>query len=114
MRFAGVCAVIALIALSGCSERAPALTLYRNSPLDRTMRIHWATFDVNEESSSSYNLNNCQMAARLLNANVSTRTAATGQARDPKFGFWCESGPYKRNGPVPSDFPEAYPTDVGL
>jgi hypothetical protein len=41
------------------------------------MRVHWATFDTNDKG--SYNMNNCLMAARLLNANVTARAKAEGK-----------------------------------
>ncbi len=103
--------VISMPMLWSCGTSAPPFTLYRNSPLDPSVRVHWATFDA-KESNRSYNLNNCQMAARVLNANASARAEAGGQVRDPSFGFWCEPGTYKGSGPVPSDFPAAFPTDV--
>jgi hypothetical protein len=99
-------------ALVGCADgdKADPFALYRNSPLDYSMRIHWATFDA--EDKGSYNMNNCLMAARLLNANVTASAKAEGNERDTKAGFWCEAGPYKERGLVPTNFPEAFPTDV--
>lgn len=74
------------------------------------MRVNWATFDSNNKG--SYNLNNCLMAARLLNANMTAGAKAEGKERNPAVGFWCESGPFKETGTVPTNFPEAFPTDV--
>jgi hypothetical protein len=75
------------------------------------MRVHWATFDA-QESDRSYNLNNCQMAARLLNANVDAATEAEGQERDPSVGFWCEPGRYSEEGRVPASFQAEFPTNT--
>lgn len=101
-----------LIACSGGGRHSDTTTLYRNSALDPTIRIHWATFDA-DESDPAYNLNNCGMAARLLNANVAASAKAEGKERDPSVGFWCELGPYREEGSVPSQFYEAFPTGVG-
>jgi hypothetical protein len=52
------------------------------------------------------------MAARLLNANVTASAKAEGKDRDNSVGFWCEAGPYREHGNIPSTFTEAFPTDV--
>lgn len=97
------------LALSGCGARsAPRYSLYRNSGMDRTLRIHWATFDA-RESDPSYNEANCMMAARLLNANM---RALGGAGYDPSEGFWCEPGSYEKKGGVPSSFRGNFPTDT--
>lgn len=93
------------------SDGAPTYTLYRNSPFDSSMRVHWGTFDANERD-RAYNLNNCNMAARLLNANFAATARAEGKEPHPNTGFWCERGDYSEEGPVPSTFEAAYPTDV--
>jgi hypothetical protein len=104
---AGIC-VLLLIACSGSSNTA---TLYRNSPLGTATRVHWATFDA-RESDPNYNMNNCLMAARLLNANMTASAAQAGQMRSPGVGFWCEPGSFREHGSSPTTFPEAYPTDT--
>lgn len=104
----------AAMLLTSCNARsasAETFTLYRNSGLDRSMRVHWATFDA-AESDRNYNRNNCGMAARLLNANVDASAKDEGKPRDPAVGFWCEPGSYSDEGAVPSTFPAAFPTDV--
>lgn len=110
-----ICApMAALLFLGGCSggaTSAETFTLYRNSGLDRSIRVHWATFDATE-SDRNYNRNNCEMAARLLNANVDASAEKEGKPRDPAVGFWCELGTYSDEGAVPSTFPAAFPTDV--
>jgi hypothetical protein len=59
-----------------------AATLIRNSVLNENMRLHIATFDTN--AGEAYNWENCQLAAKLFQAqpNVTTR-------------FWCEKGKFK-------------------
>ncbi|WP_159832256.1 hypothetical protein [Novosphingobium sp. TCA1] len=86
------------------------VTLYRNSPFG-TVRVHWATFDA-DESDPAYNLNNCMMAARLLNANTAAFAQSEGKRPDNSVGFWCESGRYKEKGNIPPTFDAAFPTDV--
>jgi len=83
-------------------------TLYRNGSIAKDMRLHFASFDVEGEA-NDYNINNCQMAARLLNANVSKQWRAQGL---PDVGFWCEPGPYREDGFAPTAFDAEYPTDV--
>lgn len=97
--------------VSGCgADASDAFTLYRNSSVDRSMRIHWASFDTKD--GDSYNMNNCMMGARVLNANMTARAKALGQERDLTIGFWCEPGRYKEKGLVPFSFEEAFPTDA--
>lgn len=97
--------------LASCSQQgASTATLYRNSPFG-AVRVHWATFNA-KESDPSYNLNNCLMDARVLNANATASAKAEGKERDTSVGFWCESGPYREQGSIPTTFPEAFPTDV--
>ncbi len=99
-----------MLAVACTDQSGTAYTLYRNSFLSPSLRIHWATFDADDKG--GYNMNNCLMAARLLNANVTASAKSEGKRRNPAIGFWCEPGLYKEVGPVPSSFPEAFPTDV--
>lgn len=104
--------LIGLAVSSGCSDHSGStVTFYRNSPFGPGLRVHWATFDATD-SSPSYNLNNCLMAARLLNANMTASAQAEGKRRDSSIGFWCEQGGYRDGGTIPTNFPEAFPTDV--
>jgi hypothetical protein len=104
--------IIWSVALAGCSQQqSNTVTLYRNSPVAIGVRVHWATFNA-DESDPSFNLNNCLMAARLLNANVTASAKAEGKDRDNSVGFWCEAGSYREHGSIPSTFAEAFPTDV--
>lgn len=102
---------LASLLLASCGAKGKPYTLYRNSVVDRTMRVHFATFDATD-GNASYNLSNCEMTARLLNANVTAMTEQGGQTRDPFVGFWCEPGVYSAKGGVPTHFPAAFPTDV--
>jgi hypothetical protein len=85
-------------------------TLYRNSPLDLSIRVHWATFDT--ENSNDYNMNNCELAARVMNANVDASAVAAGNERNPMVGFWCELGGFRETGTVPQTFESEFPSDV--
>lgn len=108
-------ALMMFLALAGCNQAGGfggggAVTLYRNSPIDYSMRIHWGSFDAGD--GVNYNLSNCQMAARLLNANVTALARKEGRARDSVVGFWCEVGSFKEEGMVPPTFQEEFPTDA--
>lgn len=75
--------MVALVA--GCSAPSgDVYTLYRNSLLDTTMRIHIATFDA-RESGQTYNQENCMLAAELFSRQQGVKTK-----------FWCEKGGYKK------------------
>ena len=108
------CQIAALVVagslcVTACGRHsAQSFTLYRTSSIDRSLRVHWGTFDA-DESDPSYNLNNCQMAARLLTANMK---ALNGADYDVRMGFWCEPGGYSEKGEVPHSFPAAFPTDT--
>lgn len=108
-------AIAGALLLSACTsevqsnERAPTYTLYRNSDLFTGLRIHWATFDVNDRR--DYNRNNCEMAARVLNANH--HAMAEKQGKPPAdVGFWCEMGTYSEEGEIPDSFETEFPTNV--
>ena len=59
-----------------------ASTLIRNSVLNENMRIHIATFDTN--AGEAYNWENCQLAAKLFQAQPKVKTR-----------FWCEKSKFK-------------------
>lgn len=101
------------ILVAGCNveNSAEPFTLYRNWSLDPSIRIHWGTFDA-QESGPSYNRNNCEMAARLLNANAAAFREANGAEVPSSVGFWCERGSYSEAGSIPSRFHAEFPTDV--
>ena len=54
-------------------------TLYRSNPYLKTMRVHVATFDADEER--SYNQENCEKARELFQAQP-----------EVKVRYWCEKG----------------------
>lgn len=56
-------------------------TLYRNSVLDASMRLHVATFD--SADGKDYNAENCNVAADLFQRQDGVQTR-----------FWCEPGRY--------------------
>src|ERR1700737_1957159 len=68
---------VCLACLTGCQDDGQTYTLYRNSPMDASMRVHVASFD--SKDGADYNNENCQAAAGLYasQAKVTAR-------------FWCE------------------------
>ena len=106
--FLALAATIVPAIFAGCAiaqDSAERYTLYRNSPLDRNLRVHWATFDVSGTMGDA-NHNQCEMTALLLNANYQT------DRFDRRVGFWCEAGAYAEKGEVPSSFEGEFPTGV--
>jgi hypothetical protein len=77
--------ILAIAAASPALAESDAeiLTLYRNSAVDATMRIHVATFDSSD--GKDYNAENCAIAADLFGGQdgVSVR-------------YWCEPGRYRK------------------
>ena len=108
------CRTIVLLALASqvaaCGGNEGEVTLYRNSPIDRQMLVHLATFDASD--GQAYNYGNCSMAARLMNANMEASAEKEGLDPHSGVGFWCENGAFEEEGSVPSDFVGAFPTDV--
>lgn len=105
-------AAIGLFALAACGavgESDQTATLYRNSPIDPGMRVLFASFDAPEKG--DYNLSNCGMAARALNANVKALAETEKRNYDPSLGFWCEPGSYDEDGRVPVLMQAEFPTD---
>jgi len=74
--------------LVGCLDTSNenTYTLYRDSPLDRNMRIHIATFNSKEGGKSipDYNKENCMLAASLFNDQPANASK-----------FWCEKGRFR-------------------
>ena len=58
-------------------------TLYRNSVVDKNMRMHVATFDANE--GEDYNRGNCEIAQMLFQGQLGVKTK-----------FWSEKGRYRK------------------
>lgn len=95
---------------SGSGSGTETYTLYRNSPFGHSTRVHWATFNARERD-PAYNMSNCFMASRLLNANLSATAERLGKKRDENLGFWCEPGEYRDEGSVPWRFHGDFPID---
>lgn len=82
--------VTPLLLVSCKGANAPesdTFTLYRNSVLDKNMRIHVATFDSKDGFSGKkdlYNKENCEDSAKLRMSQPLVQTK-----------FWCEKGFYK-------------------
>lgn len=107
--------LLAATVIVGCSSDwrnrdENTATLYRNSPLSNSMRVHWATFDTAD--GLDHNLGNCGMAARILNANIEASARAEGKEPFQDVGFWCETGGYSEAGEVPTRFDAEYPSDT--
>ncbi len=101
-----------VLALTGCadsSEVASPATLYRNSMLDPTMRVHFASFNAPDKA--PFNIDNCEMVARIMNANVDASSAKEGKPRNQSAGFWCERGNFSEEGSVPRIFESEFPSD---
>lgn len=101
-----------VLVLSGCSDGAEvgsSATLYRNSLLDPTMRVHFASFNAPDKA--PYNIDNCEMVARIMNANVDASAAKEGKPRNQSAGFWCERGSFSQEGSVPRSFESEFPSD---
>lgn len=64
---------------SSAQDAEGIYTLYRNSVLDGTARIHVATF--NTDNGKNYNAENCSLVADLLQQQEGVNTR-----------FWCEPG----------------------
>lgn len=73
--------------IAGCnqsnSSSSKIFTLYRNSALDETMRIHVATFDAAD--GEAYNRRNCDQAQLLFQTQSGVKTK-----------FWCEKGFFRK------------------
>jgi hypothetical protein len=67
----------------GYASDSGAVSLFRNSLVIENTKIHIATFDANEKawqgSRFDYNMENCQTAAKLFQAQIGVKTK-----------FWCE------------------------
>jgi len=65
------------------TDDATTYTLYRNSVLDSSMRIHVSTFDATD--GDKYNQENCEIAASLFRQ----QPAVTVR-------YWCEKGRFRK------------------
>ncbi|WP_159096790.1 hypothetical protein [Pseudovibrio sp. Alg231-02] len=74
--------VLSIALPSSVFSQTHIYTLYRNSVLDPSMRIHIATFDASD--GIEYNSGNCWLTARLFNDQDGIKTT-----------FWCEEGRFK-------------------
>lgn len=104
--------VLLAIILAGCSganDEAATATLYRNSMLDPAMRVHFASFNAPDKA--PFNMDNCEMVARIMNANVDASSAKEGKPRNQSVGFWCERGDFSEDGSVPQAFESEFPSD---
>ena len=72
-------------AVTADTQAQHPVTLYRSSAVDRTMRIHVATFDA-AEVRPTYNSENCELAPQLFREQLGVNVL-----------YWCEPGRYRRN-----------------
>lgn len=69
-------------------------TLYRNSIVTPSMRLHVATFDASD--GASYNRENCEQARALFTNQAGVKTR-----------FWCEPGRFQAAAPPPASVTDA-------
>ena len=88
--------VLPLLGLAACNQPdARPYTLYRTSPWNQALRVHYASFDSTDpglRGQPSANQESCEMTAKLLNDNMARLYPTSGAPAR----FWCELGRYKR------------------
>ena len=77
------CLLAVLPAIIGCDSGPQVYTLYRSSVVESGLRIHVASFDVNERG--VYNQDNCFTAAKLFEKQPGV-----------VVNYWCEKGSFKK------------------
>jgi hypothetical protein len=82
-RFVAFAVVGAAAGACGGVGEDRAYTLYRSSRTDSAMRIHVATFDVDEKE--TYNRENCDSAGKLFQSQPGVTVK-----------YWCEKGRYRK------------------
>jgi hypothetical protein len=70
-------------AILGCGMGNDSFTLYRNSVMDKDLRIHVASFDAAD--GETYNKENCEQAQQLFQSQPGVKTK-----------FWCEKGVFRK------------------
>ena len=84
-------AVLILSSCNGAGElnEQDVYILYRNSPIDDSMRLHVATFNSSEGyDDAEYNRENCQHAAQLF---IEQPPMVGGKG----LIWWCERGRFR-------------------
>jgi hypothetical protein len=81
--FACCAALPATTTTAATDDSSVVFTLYRNSAVNGTLRMHVATFDAAD--GKAYNMANCSHAAELFEAQPGVKTR-----------FWCEPGRYRQ------------------
>ena len=74
---------VSLLIIACTQSEDEVYTLYRNSIVNPSMRIHVATF--NAVDGEAYNNENCSLAVHLFQAQPEIATK-----------FWCEKGNYRK------------------
>lgn len=80
--FACCAAITATTTTAATDDNAVVFTLYRNSAVNGTLRMHVATFDAAD--GKAYNQANCHNVADLFEGQPGVKTR-----------FWCEPGRFK-------------------
>lgn len=81
--FACCAATTATTTTAATDDHTVVFTLYRNSAVNGSLRMHVATFDAAD--GKAYNLANCGQAAELF-----------GGQPGVKARFWCEPGRFRQ------------------
>jgi len=76
-------AAVGLFAFFFVEWNQTAFTLYRNSVMDESTRIHVATFDASD--GHKYNMENCDIARSLF-----------GTQQGVRVRYWCEKGRFNK------------------
>ena len=76
--------LLSFLLIASCSVSDDKVyTLYRNSPVSGSERVHVATFDADEDE--VYNRVNCQIAEELFQKQPFVQVK-----------YWCEKGRYRK------------------
>lgn len=81
----------AILIITGCTQEEKSstseiYTLYRGGALDKSLRIHYATFPTKGEK-TDWNKENCERIAEYLNKEEKYKTYPVK--------FWCEKGDFR-------------------
>ena len=106
--------MMALTGVSACSEGAEepdnVFTLYRTGANAPNARFQWATFESFRRAEK--NREDCEMTARIMNANMEAYSEKTGAPQYGEIGFWCGEGAFSTEGKNPGTYPSEYPSNT--
>ena len=105
--------LMATFTLTACSQEEQTTddiyTLYHNGPNTPRARFRWATFESFKDAEK--NSEDCEMTARIMNANMATYAKQRNVAQYADIGFWCEAGSFTMDGENPAEFKAEYPSN---